>query len=86
MYIFNDSEMRITTAMQKIITSLMSLFVKLYAFLQKHNFTGKAHSDFNCFTSGQNYVFKCRPMYCRAGMKEGEVGIRKDGTHFLSYS
>jgi hypothetical protein len=25
-------------------------------------------------------------MYCRAGMKEGEVGIRKDGTHFLSYS
>jgi hypothetical protein len=74
------------TWMYKIITSLMSLSDKLYALLQKHNFTGKARSDFNCSTSGQNYVFKCRPTYCKAGMKEGEVWIRKDRTHFSSYS
>jgi hypothetical protein len=50
---------------------------------QKHNLTGKAHLDFICFTSGQNNVFKCRLTYCKAGMKEGEVGIRKDGTDFF---
>jgi hypothetical protein len=64
----------------------MCSFVKLYALTRKHNFTGKAHSDFICFTSGQNYVFKCRPTYCKAGMKGGKVGMRKDRTHFLSYS
>jgi hypothetical protein len=57
-----------------------------YALAQRYNSAGKAHSDSICFTPGQNNVFKCRLTYCKSGMKEGEMGIRKDGVHLLSYS